>query len=111
MLHLAAYIAVELAEAITGSSSKLEQVFGIFGDRMEQAKKSVEIQSETIAQAEEGLKIANLRYESGVGTQLEILSAQAALTEARNALAAATFSFRQARSQLKKATTLSINDI
>ena len=86
---------------------EVEQAF----DRMEQAKKSVEIQSETIAQAEEGLKIANLRYESGVGTQLEILSAQAALTEARNALAAATFSFRQARSQLRKATTFSINDI
>ena len=75
-------------------------------DRMVQAKKALDIQGVTIAQAEEGLKIANLRFETGVGTQLEVLSAQAALTEARNQLAVATFQFRKARAELKKATTV-----
>ncbi len=75
-------------------------------DLMIQAKKSLDIQGATIAQAEEGLKIANLRYESGIGTQLEVLSAQTALTQARNALALAKFAFREARAKLKKATTL-----
>lgn len=80
-------------------------------DALLQAKKSLDIQGVTIAQAEEGLKIANLRYESGVGTQLEVLSAQAALTDARKALAEALFVFRQAKAGLKKATTIDINDM
>ncbi|UCE25593.1 MAG: TolC family protein [Candidatus Zixiibacteriota bacterium] len=77
-------------------------------DQILQAQKSLEIQGVTIAQAEEGLKIANLRYESGVGTQLEVLSAQTALTQARNNLALAKFVYRQARAQLKKATTVEL---
>lgn len=49
----------------------------------EEAVASLETQEKTIAQAEEGLRIANLRYESGVGTQLEVLSAQTANTQAK----------------------------
>ncbi len=75
-------------------------------DRLTQAKKSLEIQGVNIAEAEEGLKIANLRYKSGVGTLLEVLSAQVALTDARNAQAEAIFQFRQARSEIKKTTSL-----
>lgn len=78
-------------------------------DQIFQAKKSLDIQGTTIAQAEEGLRIANVRYQSGVGTLLEVLSAQSALTEARNSLALATYSFQVAKAQLKKATTLDIN--
>ena len=78
-------------------------------DRLLQAKKTLDVQSQTIAQAEEGLKIANLRYESGVGTLLEVLSAQTALTEARNARAQALFGLRQARSNLKKATNIELS--
>ncbi|UCC43226.1 MAG: TolC family protein [Candidatus Zixiibacteriota bacterium] len=77
-------------------------------DRLIQAKKMLDIQGETIAQADEGLRIANLRYESGVGTQLEVLSAQTALTEARRVLAEAMYSFREAKARLKRATTIDI---
>ncbi|MEE8577488.1 MAG: TolC family protein, partial [candidate division Zixibacteria bacterium] len=77
-------------------------------DQMLQAKKTLNIQGVTIELAEEGLRIANLRYESGIGTLLEVLSAQTALTEARDNLALAKFMFRQARAQLKKATTVDI---
>ncbi|HUV31242.1 MAG TPA: TolC family protein [Acidobacteriota bacterium] len=80
-------------------------------DRIRQAKKALDIQGETIAQAEEGLKIANLRYESGVGTQLEVLSAQAALTEARRVRAEATFFFREAKARLKRATTVDTDEV
>ena len=75
-------------------------------DQLLQAKKALDIQKATIAQAEEGLRIADLRYETGVGTLLEVLSAQAALTQARNTKAEAIFFFRQAGSRLKKATTI-----
>jgi outer membrane protein len=78
-------------------------------DQLVQAKKALDIQKETIAQAEEGLRIANLRYETGEGTLLEVLSAQAALTSAGNARAEALFFFRTAASQLKKATVINFN--
>ena len=68
-------------------------------DLIVQARKALEVVGETIAQAEEGLNIANLRYESGIGTQLEVLSAQTALTDARRAEAEALFFFREARAR------------
>ncbi len=80
-------------------------------DQLLQAKESLRIQKETIAQAEEGLRIANLRYETGVGTLLEVLSAQAALTNARNIEAQALFFFRTALAGLKKATTIDFNTL
>jgi outer membrane protein len=78
-------------------------------DRLMQAKKSLEVQHETIAQAEEGLRIAKVRYESGVGTQLEVLSAQSALTDARRSLVSALNFFRAAKAGLKKATTIDLD--
>jgi outer membrane protein len=47
-------------------------------------------QSKTIEQAEEGLRIARLRYQNGIGTQLEILSAEAALTQSKTNYVQAT---------------------
>ena len=49
----------------------------------QEAVASLQSQERTIAQAEEGLRIANLRYENGVGTQLEVLAAQTANTQAK----------------------------
>jgi outer membrane protein TolC len=48
-----------------------------------EATQRLEAQKETVAQAERGLQVANVRYESGVGTQLEVLDAQLELTTAR----------------------------
>lgn len=49
----------------------------------QEAVASLQTQEKTIEQAEEGLRIANLRYQGGVGTQLEVLSAQTANTQAK----------------------------
>ncbi len=73
-------------------------------DNLIQSGKALATQTETIAQAEEGMRIADLRYESGVGTQLEVLSAQTALTQARSQLAQTVFHLRLAKAALKKAT-------
>ncbi|MCP4684400.1 MAG: TolC family protein [bacterium] len=80
-------------------------------DRIMQAKEALDIQGNTIAQAEKGMEIANLRYESGIGTQLEVLSAETALRDARRILAEALFSFRQAKAGLKKATTMDLDKL
>jgi outer membrane protein len=80
-------------------------------DRTLQAKESLETQKNTIALAEEGLRIANLRYESGVGTLLEVLSAQSALSQARELLALAAYTFRTAKAGLKLATTIDLDKL
>lgn len=49
----------------------------------QEAVASLKSQKRTIAQAEEGLRIANLRYSNGIGTQLEVLAAQTANTQAK----------------------------
>lgn len=56
-----------------------------------------------IAQAREALRIANVRFQSGVGTNLEVLNAQTALSQAEAAKAEALFSYNLARATLERA--------
>ncbi len=67
------------------------------GDRLQ-------AQAKTIEQAQEGLRIARLRYEQGVGTQLEVLSAESALTQARTNYVQATHDAAVAVYRLLKVT-------
>lgn len=60
-------------------SLEIEQARNSFLDATERLR----AQEETVGQAQRGLDIANLRYESGVGTQLEVMDAQLELTTAR----------------------------
>ncbi|MCK4856711.1 MAG: TolC family protein [candidate division Zixibacteria bacterium] len=64
----------------------------------------LEAQAKTVAQAQEGLRIARLRYQSGVGTQLEVLSAEAALTMARTNYIQATHDAALAVYRLQRVT-------
>ena len=47
-----------------------------------EAKALIEVQKETVEQAEESVRLANLRYENGMITSVELTDAQLALTEA-----------------------------
>jgi len=100
------YYQAALTEEQTRDDIRLE-VEGAY-DALIKAKKALELQKETIQQAEEGMRIANLRYQTGIGTQLEILSAQTALTDAKTNLASAIYQFRLAKSALKKATSFEV---
>ena len=51
--------------------------------RMQEAQERLRAQQETVGQAQKGLDIAEVRYRTGVGTQLETLDAQQVLTQAR----------------------------
>jgi len=64
---------------LKGVSLEIEQARNSFLE----ATQRREAQKETVAQAERGLQVANVRYESGVGTQLEVLDAQLELSTAR----------------------------
>jgi len=70
---------------------------------LEDATEFVESQKENVGQAEEGLRLATVRYENGVATELDVLDARLALTQARNNYAQAVYSHMAAKLSLKKA--------
>jgi len=67
------------------------------------AAEEVAAASKTIEQAREAVRIAQVRFREGVGTNLEVISAQAALAQAEAALVQALLAFNTARAQLERA--------
>ncbi|HTY59460.1 MAG TPA: TolC family protein, partial [Bacteroidota bacterium] len=65
--------------------------------RMTEAKKRIAGQEKNIAQAEKAVRIAQTRYKSGVGTQLELMDSQVAMTRARATHAQAVYDFLVAK--------------
>ena len=65
------------------------------------AGQQVATQSEAIAAAEENVRVQRQRYQLGVATSLDILTAQSTLTQARLGLVQARFAARNARAQLE----------
>jgi len=72
----------------------------------QEAVASLKTQEKTVEQAEEGLRIANLRYNSGVGTQLEVLSAQTANTQAKVNHINAVYDYELAVAEYQRAVGL-----
>jgi outer membrane protein TolC len=50
---------------------------------MQNARTAMEIASQVVAKAEEDYMIAQVRYQSGIGTNLDVIDAQGALTTAK----------------------------
>jgi len=67
------------------------------------AREVLDSQEKTVEQAEEALRLARSRNEAGTGTQLEILDAETALTEARNTRTAALRDYSVAKIRLERA--------
>ncbi len=70
--------------------------------KMKEAKERVTAQEKSVQQAERALKIAQTRYNNGIGTQLEILDTQSALTQTQTNYAKAIFDFLIAKAQWEK---------
>lgn len=68
-----------------------------------EAREVLESQKKVVEQAEEALRLANSRYDAGTGTQLDVLSAQTALTEARSTTVEALRGYEVARARLERA--------
>lgn len=56
-----------------------------------------------VTQAQEALRLANVRYQNGIGTQLDVTNAQAQLATARTNLAGAQYDYQTALAQLTRA--------
>jgi len=81
-------IALEVRQALLNLQSTAEELAG--ADAL-------------ITQAAEALRIANVRFQSGVGTSLEVISAQTATSQAEASKAQALFSYNVARAALERA--------
>lgn len=68
-----------------------------------EAREVLESQKKVQEQAEEALRLANARAEAGTGTQLDVLNAQTALTEARTTQIQALHDYSVARARLERA--------
>jgi len=68
-----------------------------------EAKEVLESQKQVVEEAEEALRLARARSEAGTGTQLDVLSAQTALTEARSTQVQALHDYDVARARLQRA--------
>jgi outer membrane protein TolC len=67
--------------------------------RMAEAKKRIAGQEKNIQQAEKAVQIAQTRYKNGVGTQLEVLDTQVAMTRAQTNYAQAIYDYLVARAE------------
>jgi len=72
-------------------------------DKLEQAQDNVTAQVEGVNLAEKGMKIAEVRYENGLATQLEVLDAQVALNQAKINELSARYDAVTAKAALDKA--------
>ena len=67
-----------------------------------EAQEVLESQKKVQEQAEEALRLATSRYRAGTGTQLDVLNAQTALTEARTTQVQALHDYEVARARLER---------
>jgi outer membrane protein len=77
--------------------------------KMAEAKKRITGQEKTIGQAEKAVHIAQTRYQNGVGTQLELLDAQVAMTRAQTNYAQAIYDYLVAKADWEYAVGTSSN--
>ncbi len=78
--------------------------------RFLEARELLVSQEKVIEQGEEALRLANARSEAGTGTQLDVLGAQTALTEARTQHNVALHGFAVARARLQRAVGNNVPD-
>jgi outer membrane protein len=71
--------------------------------RMAEASKRIEGQEKSLGQAQKALRIAETRFKSGVGTQLEIMDTQVAMTRTQTNYAQAIYDYLVARAEWENA--------
>lgn len=76
-----------------------------------QALELIEAQKKTVEQAEESLRLAEARFRAGTGTQLDVLSAQTALTEARSNEAQSLYDYNVAVATLERVTGTTVKHV
>jgi outer membrane protein len=73
-----------------------------------EASETLESQKKVQEEAEESLRLAKARFDAGTGTQLDVLSAQTSLTQARSTQVQALHDYDVARARLERAMGVNI---
>ena len=76
---------------------------------LKSAEQSIATSSAAVGLAEEDYKIKVIRYQAGVGTNLDVLDAQVALTTAKNNNLKAMYEYNNYRAKLDKAMGVPVN--
>ena len=91
-----------LADATLGVEVEVRRALS----SLSEATELVEAAKKVVEQANEALRLANARYGAGTATQLELLAAQVALTQARNNELEASYSYNVSAADLLRAMGL-----
>jgi outer membrane protein len=73
-----------------------------------EATEILQSQKKVVEQAEEALRLASARYDAGSGTQLDVLSARTALTDAQTNEIQALHDYAAARARLERSVGLNV---
>ena len=97
--------AIDETDARRGVELEVRQAYSDY----KQALELLEAQKKTVAAAEESLRLADSRFRAGAGTQLDVLSAQTALTEARSNQIQALYEYNLANATLDRVTGATVH--
>ncbi|MDF2501555.1 MAG: type secretion outer membrane protein TolC family [Anaerosporomusa subterranea] len=76
---------------------------------LKEAEKRIVTSKVAVGKAEEDYQIAQVRYHSGVGTNLDVIDAQLALTQAKTNHVQALYDHKVSRAQLDRAMGVAVN--
>lgn len=79
-------------------NAEVEVAYNLF----QEAKEKYESSAKTVELATEALRLANLSYDEGANTQLDVLNSQLALTRSKLSYINSIFEYQNARYQLRK---------
>lgn len=75
---------------------------------MNEAEKRIATTQVAVEKAEEDFKISGVRYSAGVGTNLDVIDAQVALTQAKNNYIQAMYDYNTSKANLDKAMGIAV---
>ena len=77
---------------------------------MQEAEKRIGTSQVAVSKAEEDFKIAQVRYSAGVGTNLDVIDSQVALTQARTNYVQALYDYNTNKAKLEKAMGVPVQE-
>ena len=69
---------------------------------LKSSKENIQTNERAVEQAEESLRLARLRFQAGIGTQLEVSNSETDLTRAKSNLLSATIDYNRALISLQR---------
>jgi outer membrane protein TolC len=69
---------------------------------MKKSKALIDAQSDSVGEAKEALRLSEVRYRNGVGTNLDVFDSEVSLAQVEQSLAQATYDYIMAKAQIDR---------